>query len=84
MLIKLKRWFSRPLKCKLGFHVFSWDEWSRGYCCWEHFNKISFHCKRCQKIIKTLAPDDIPEDIRNHILFISKELSSNLDFEANL
>ena len=60
-----RAWMSRPLVCKLGFHEFSWDEWSFCYC---QFNGcVSFHCPQCQHIIKEIPFDDIPTEKRRFI-----------------
>lgn len=55
---RTKLWLSRPIKCKLGFHVFNWRERSFPL----GSGMINFHCERCQKVIKKMPIDDIPKD----------------------
>ncbi len=72
---KFRRWLERSISCKFGFHVFSWKEWSVD--CNNLNGTAFFHCEDCQKTIKEIPFDDIPQEIRNNIfggihLFASK------------
>ncbi len=69
-VFRLRLWWSRPLKCVLGFHKFDWNEWSYPMC----GGLVSFHCADCQKTIKKIPLDDLPPTNCEHILDVLKEI----------
>lgn len=70
-IYKIWLWWRRPFACKLGFHVFNWRERGTSPCS----GLMDFYCQRCQKHIKSLPYDDVPEQYR--IISIEKMIEDN-------
>jgi len=62
-MFRIKLWLTRPLICAFGFHKFDWNEWGSSPCS----GQVDFYCHRCQKKIKTIPLDDLPQKYREHI-----------------
>ena len=60
VLFRLRLWLKRSLPCKFGKHIFDWNEYGIPLC--GSTGVVDFFCKRCQKRIKTIPFDDLPED----------------------
>jgi len=66
--LRLWLWWTRPLKCKFGFHIRSESEFGYALCS----GVITFYCKRCQKPINTTPLDDCDLTSSERLQFIMK------------
>jgi len=66
--LKLWLWWTRPLKCKFGFHFRCENEFSYALCS----GVITFHCRKCQKAIERIPLDDCNLTLNERLQFILK------------
>ena len=70
-IIRKRKWRLWPCLWPFRRHIFDWTEWSRSF---DKPSIANFHCRRCQKIIKRLPFDDVPEEYRNYIFYIADSI----------
>jgi len=72
----LRRLIQRPLRCIFGFHGFSWLNWSVPVH--DAHGQVTFHCPYCEKVVRHIPFDDIPEEKR---MFMNATIQTLKEFE---
>lgn len=77
--LRLRCWLAAPLKCKLGRHVFDWNEIDMDYSLDAGISTVGFHCLRCQKRLGEMFYEDLPEYVRNYALDLVNSVKEDLE-----